>query len=184
MKGAAPLLRAWRLRGRAAPRLGRRVACWRTAGSRAVALVGLGLLLGCAPARQGAPTAAPAAPRPTAQPTASKAPNPGGAAATAQQVAAAGQAVYQQQCQACHGDSGQGVVGPALIGPRASPAKYGPTAADWSGYIRTNMPQNAPGSLTQQQYLEVTAYLLLQNGLVQPSQPLDEQALQQIKTER
>lgn len=99
-------------------------------------------------------------------------------------MAGAGQAVYQQQCQACHGDQGQGVVGPALIGPRASPAKYGPTAADWYGYIRSAMPQSAPGSLSQQQYLEVTTYLLLQNGLVQPTQPIDEPALRQIKTER
>lgn len=165
---------------------GRRAASARAAGPRGIVLLGLGVLVACAPARQAAPTAAappPAATRPAGQPTASGAPAPGGAGATAQRLAASGQTVYQQQCQTCHGNQGQGVVGPAIIGPRANPAKYGPTAADWYGYIRAAMPQNAPGSLSQQQYLEVTTYLLLQNGLVQPNQPIDEQALQQIKTQ-
>jgi hypothetical protein len=35
------------------------------------------------------------------------------------------------------------------------------------------MPANAPGSLSSQQYLEVMAYLLLQNGFVTSGQALD-----------
>ena len=75
-------------------------------------------------------------------------------------------------------------MGPALWGPRASPSKYGPTAADWHGYIRSNMPQNNPGSLNSDEYLQVTTYLLLQNTLVQPTQGISEQSLGQIKTEK
>lgn len=151
-----------------------------------LAVVGAGLLVACAPARQAAPTAspAPAAASAATTPTGAQAPRGSGGATTAQQVGDTGKVVYQQRCAVCHGDQGQGLVGPAVIGPRASPAKYGPTAADWYGYIRANMPQNAPGSLSQEQYLAVTTYLLLQNGVLQPTQPIDEQALQRIETER
>lgn len=109
---------------------------------------------------------------------------PQGSGVEAARLADTGKQVYQQQCQVCHGDQGQGIVGPALIGPRASPAKFGPTAKDLYTYIRTNMPQTTPGSLSADQYLAVTTYLLLQNELVAPTQRIDEGALEQIKTER
>lgn len=134
-----------------------------------------------APARAAATsTSAPAAATSTSAP----APAPTGSGVEAARLAQTGKQVYQQQCQVCHGDQGQGIVGPALIGSKASPAKYGPSANDLYTYIRTNMPQNAPGSLSTDQYLAVTTYLLLENKLVSPTQPIDENALQQIKTER
>lgn len=153
----------------------------------ALMLVSLGLA--CVPVRQGGPAAsttpsAVVSPASQAPPAASKAPARGTGATTAQGVADAGGVVYQQQCQACHGDQGQGLVGPAVIGRRASPSKFGPTAADLQGYIQSNMPQNAPGSLSAEQYLQVTTYLLLRNDLVQPNEPIDEQRLSQIRTER
>jgi adhesin HecA-like repeat protein len=39
------------------------------------------------------------------------------------------------------------------------------------------MPFEAPGSLSSQQYLDVTAYLLLQNGLVSSGQAMDSASL-------
>lgn len=149
------------------------------------ALVLASLEVACVPVRQGSsapPATAVASPAPQSPPAASKSPVTG--ATTDQGVADAGVAVYQQHCQACHGDQGQGLVGPAVIGRRASPAKFGPTAADLHGYIRSSMPQNAPGSLSAEQYLQVTTYLLVQNELVQPNEPIDEQRLPQIRTER
>lgn len=127
-------------------------------------------------------TSAPA--RAAATPTSAPAAASTGSGIEAARLAETGKQVYQQQCQVCHGDQGQGIVGPALIGSRASPAKYGPTAKDLYTFIRTNMPQTTPGSLTADQYLAVTTYLLFQNELVSPTQRIDEGALQQIKTER
>lgn len=127
---------------------------------------------------------------PTIGRTATRAPEPGATATpatagtAAAQLAATGQVVYQQQCQVCHGEKGEGIVGPALIGSRASPAKYGPTAADWFAFMSTNMPRTTPGSLTKEEYVAVTTYLLLRNGLVSPTTKVDERSLRDIKTEK
>ena len=121
---------------------------------------------------------APATPAPVGAPAAQAVGMPASA------LGEKGKAVYETNCQACHGKEGQGVIGPAVWGPRASPAKYGGTAANWNGYIRQTMPQNSPGSLTADEYLQVTTYLLLQNNLVQPGQPVSEPGLAQIKTEK
>ena len=165
--------------------IGRWPAAW------AVLATGLALLVACGP--QGpaaAPTSAPSAAvistaPPTPAPPASTGAAPAQAAGMpASALAESGKAVYETNCQACHGKEGQGVIGPAVWGPRASPAKYGGTAADWHGYIRQAMPQNSPGSLSADEYLQVTTYLLLQNNLVQPGQPVTEPGLAQIKTEK
>jgi hypothetical protein len=68
------------------------------------------------------------------------------------------------------------LTAPAVIGPQASLGKYG-TAQGLFSYVSTTMPFNAPGSLTQQQYLEVTAHILLQNNIVTSSTPFSTSAL-------
>lgn len=151
-------------------------------------LVSFITLAACGQAGAGTPTAAPAG-QPATVPVTTKAPPASGVSGTggngtAAQVAVQGKAIYLQQCQVCHGAQGEGVVGPALIGPKANPAKFGPTAANWFTFIRTNMPQTAPGSLSVDDYVAVTSYLLLQNGLVTPEQQVSEQAFREIKTAR
>lgn len=99
-----------------------------------------------------------------------------GAAATASsstlgQLATSGQAVFTSQCAPCHGAQGQGGIGPAIIGPSASLDKYG-TALGLLTKISTTMPRSNPGSLPPDQYLQVTAYLLVQNNYVQPGATL------------
>lgn len=146
-------------------------------------LAGVSLLSACGQTANNTP----AATRPAPGLATSTPPSAGastGAGAEASRLGDTGKQVYQQQCQSCHGNQGQGVIGPALIGSRASPAKYGPTAEGLYTYIRTNMPQTAPGSLSADEYLAVTTYLLLQNQLVSPTQRIDVGSLQQIKTER
>jgi PQQ-dependent dehydrogenase (methanol/ethanol family) len=76
--------------------------------------------------------------------------------------ASAGATVYTQSCAQCHGANLQGQSGPPLKG-RSIDRGY-PTAAKLYDFIRTQMPYNAPGSLSKTQYQEVTAYLLQQNG--------------------
>ncbi len=80
-----------------------------------------------------------------------------------------GQAVYTQQCASCHGASGEGVqVGgtfaiPPLWGDAsynigASMARLGPAAA----FIKYNMPLGQGGSLTDQEAVDVAAYVTQQ----------------------
>jgi sulfane dehydrogenase subunit SoxC len=94
-----------------------------------------------------------------------------GAAQTAATLAAAGATVYAANCTACHGAKGEGVTGPSLIGANANLPKYG-DAAGLYAFIQKNMPANAPGTLSQEQYLQVTAYMLLQNNIVKPDTQL------------
>jgi mono/diheme cytochrome c family protein len=154
-----------------------------------VVCLGAFILTACAPPGPGAP------PTPTPRPSAgdspslalaSPSPSPiavAGAPGTADQLAEAGRAVYAEQCAACHGTQGEGAVGPAVIGPRANLAKYR-TARGLLDYTSSLMPQNAPGSLSPEAYLQVTAYLLVQNNEVQPSAPLDSSNLDGIQLGR
>ncbi len=87
----------------------------------------------------------------------------GTSAAGAQQQVAAGQQVYSQHCAVCHGDNLQGVSGPALTQSAVASFDHAKSLVD---YIAKQMPLTAPGSLSQQQYYDVTAYLLNKDGLL------------------
>jgi mono/diheme cytochrome c family protein len=153
--------------------------------------VGLGLvagsvllLVGCASPAAVSPTTAPATPTPSLPPTA--APSATAilvAQPTAGQLANAGQAVFTQNCATCHGDQGQGLIGPALIGPSAVLTPYG-TARGLYDFVSTNMPQSAPGSLTNEQYLQVVSYLLVRNSLVPTDASLSTEGLANIQLRR
>ena len=106
----------------------------------------------------------------TTSPTAATSTTAGGT--TAGQLSASGQAVFSSRCAGCHGASGQGGAGPTIIGSGQALAKYN-TAQGLLAYISANMPASAPGSLSAQQYLEVTAYLLVQNNYVSSGQVLE-----------
>ncbi len=110
-------------------------------------------------------------PAPAAAPTA--------AGPTAGQLADQGKAVFASHCAKCHGDQGQGVTAPANIGPTAQLQKYN-TAKGLYDYVSTLMPNDAPGSLSQQEYLQVVSYLLVQNKFVTPNTPIIPDTLQSI----
>ncbi|MGH7041043.1 MAG: c-type cytochrome [Acetobacteraceae bacterium] len=99
--------------------------------------------------------------------------------------AAAGKAEFAQVCAICHGDHLQGKVGPALSGQMfLSVSQYqGLTAWYLYHFMSTHMPQNAPGSLTQTQYLDLMAYILKFNGYPAGADPLtpNETELKTIK---
>jgi alcohol dehydrogenase (cytochrome c) len=95
---------------------------------------------------------------------------PAGGDAKAQ--ATRGAAVYTQYCGQCHGANLQGESGTPLSGPTFAQAYSGGTAAQLFDFISRQMPQDAPGSLSQRQYLDVTAYVLARNGLPTPNAPL------------
>jgi cytochrome c len=98
-------------------------------------------------------------------------------AADAKSQAAAGGALYADHCAACHGDHGEGIPGgaPPVVGKNALPmdppasAKYRKatfhTARDVYDFVKANMPAKAPGTLSQDQYLAITAFDLMANGV-------------------
>jgi S-disulfanyl-L-cysteine oxidoreductase SoxD len=78
---------------------------------------------------------------------------------------AAGSEVYAAECAQCHGDRGQGGTGPVVIGGNKRIASYQTTERLYD-YVSRTMPFDAPGSLTEQQYWDAIAYLLVENDLL------------------
>lgn len=72
-----------------------------------------------------------------------------------------GEAIYKEQCAACHGDNleGSGPM-PALAGPDFAKSWKGKTVADLFDKTHSSMPATSPGSLTEKQTADVLAYLL------------------------
>ncbi|MGZ3515583.1 MAG: c-type cytochrome [Vulcanimicrobiaceae bacterium] len=74
-----------------------------------------------------------------------------------------GAQVYAQQCASCHQANGEGVHGsfPPLWGSKSFNDGAGMHRLyTMAGFVRYSMPQNAPGSLTDQQAYDVSAYVL------------------------
>lgn len=92
-----------------------------------------------------------------------------------------GATVYTQYCVQCHGGHLQGESAPALSGQTLHSAYGGGTAAQLYDFISRQMPQNAPGTLSQAQYLDVTAYILSQNGFPSGNSPLNINSLSQVR---
>ena len=74
----------------------------------------------------------------------------------------AGAQIYTQRCAACHGASGAGnAVFPPLWGALSFNNGAGMhRLRTMAGFVRYNMPQNAPGSLTDRQAVDVAAFVL------------------------
>lgn len=85
---------------------------------------------------------------------------------------AAGQQVFREICAVCHGDQGEGGEGPPLIGPGNFLADFR-TAQGLFDFIREAMPNDDPGSLQDQQYYDVLAFLLARNNFNPGGLPVD-----------
>jgi PQQ-dependent dehydrogenase (methanol/ethanol family) len=94
--------------------------------------------------------------------------------------ASRGATVYTQSCVSCHGANLQGESAPALTGQIFRQAYGAGTAAQLYDFISRQMPQDKPASLRQQQYLDVTAYILSRNGFAAGSAPLQMGSLGQV----
>jgi cytochrome c len=105
-------------------------------------------------------------------------------AATFQEQAQRGAVVYGKRCASCHGDAGQGGAhAPAVVGAGALPldppsgAKFRKarfvTVADVAEFVTKNMPPNAPGSLSGEDYINVLAFDLKANGIDLGDKKLD-----------
>ena len=87
-----------------------------------------------------------------------------------------GRDVYAGLCQGCH---------PAAthVGPVFTTSWAGKKLADLFGYLRERMPKNDPGSLSEQDYVDVMSYMLRLNGMPAGSAELqpDSVALKSIR---
>ena len=75
---------------------------------------------------------------------------------------AAGAKVYAESCAACHGSNGAGIPGtfPALWGPDSFNDGAGMShVGKMAAFVKANMPQNSPGSLSAQQAYDVAAFV-------------------------
>lgn len=76
---------------------------------------------------------------------------------------ARGAALFSANCTSCHGAHGQGISGifPPLWGARSFNDGAGMAHIDrMTGFIRYNMPKNAPGTLSLDQAYDVAAFVL------------------------
>ncbi len=101
----------------------------------------------------------------TAAGASAAAPLPAGQGVYTEQQAAAGKHAYAQSCGECHHLTLKGTDhGPELAGPNFL-AKWGNhPIADLFAQIRANMPPMAPGSLSDEAAIALTAHILRVNG--------------------
>jgi cytochrome c len=105
-------------------------------------------------------------------------------------TAAEGRSVFAQRCAGCHGDKGQGDIGPVLVGGQgtlasAKPLKtvgsFWPHATSLWNYVNRAMPFNQPGSLSHAQVYSAVAYLLFLNGIVSETHSLNAKTLPKVR---
>lgn len=109
-------------------------------------------------------------------------------------LAEQGAEIYASQCASCHGQNGEGGGpggdGPRLIIENAGPwepgddkviGNYWPYATTVYDYARRAMPFFAPGSLTDDEYYAVTAYLLSENGVIAVDEEMNAETLPQVE---
>jgi thiosulfate dehydrogenase len=92
-----------------------------------------------------------------------------------------GSRIYTAKCSTCHGAAGAGVanVFPPLWGEKSFNNGAGMSHIErMTGFVRYNMPQNAPGSLSLAQAYDVAAFVLshprphFQKNVLQQTPPL------------
>ena len=106
---------------------------------------------------------------------------------------AQGAAVYASRCVSCHGPDGSGTpTGDRLVRDPEAPGfpdsegreegtraigSYWPWATTLFDYVRRAMPQDRPGTLTDEEVYAVTAWLLWKNGIVEEDAVMDAASL-------
>ena len=91
----------------------------------------------------------------------------GGGAVPALYTAAqakAGMGKFLGNCGMCHGAKLQGISGPSLKGPNFASEKANFSVSDVFTIVSQNMPATNPGSLEHDDYVQIMAYLLQENG--------------------
>jgi cytochrome c5 len=84
--------------------------------------------------------------------------------------AARGKSVYDMHCSSCHDG---GVMGPSLMGDDFLASWENKTVRALYGRVLTTMPADAPGSLQEQELLDLMSYLIRANGFPPGSKALE-----------
>ncbi|QWT19855.1 c-type cytochrome [Bacillus sp. NP157] len=71
---------------------------------------------------------------------------------------------YSDNCAQCHGPTLEGRAGPALKGPHFANPQANFHVGDIFTIVSQNMPATQPASLPQDDYVEIMAFLLRENG--------------------
>ena len=82
--------------------------------------------------------------------------------------------MYQQRCSLCHGVDLDSAAAPELVGAtfRKSWSRLGASVGELFNLIVTSMPPSQPGSLSDAQGLDVLAFILGSNNVLQGSEEL------------
>jgi mono/diheme cytochrome c family protein len=80
---------------------------------------------------------------------------------------------YIGNCAMCHGTHLEGRSGPSLKGPNWANAKAAYTVGEVFSVVSQQMPAISPGQLPHDDYVQIMAYLLQQNGYPAGSTPLE-----------
>ena len=93
--------------------------------------------------------------------------------------AARGEKVYRARCTRCHAPT-------AYTGEEFTRVWETRTAFELFDLLSTTMPDDEPGDLKPEEYVDVVAYIFKLNGLPPGKQPLptDPEALKQVRIER
>ena len=83
---------------------------------------------------------------------------------------ARGEGVWNNVCAQCHGPDSTNDDAPLLLRPDS--LRRFPHAAAAFKYVSESMPSETPGSLTQEEYWDVIAFLLANNGVGAGDAPL------------
>ena len=96
-----------------------------------------------------------------------------------------GEALYSQECLACHREGGGGEEASALTGPAFLANWDGLTVGDLSERTRRTMPPKTPGRLSRQQVADIMGHLLKANGFPAGQTELarETEVLKQIRIE-
>lgn len=88
----------------------------------------------------------------------------------------AGRDLFALACQSCHAPTQH-------AGPPFRNKWFGRTLGDLFGYLRREMPQTDPGTMSDDEYAALTAYLMRINGMPAGATPLaaDSTALHRIR---
>lgn len=87
-----------------------------------------------------------------------------------------GAKVFDETCLACHQPD-------EFVGSGYLDGWVGETAHDLVELIRTTMPQDSPGRLSRQEYLDVVAFLFRENGLPDGPDEMDSTSVKEIRIE-
>jgi mono/diheme cytochrome c family protein len=94
--------------------------------------------------------------------------------------AARGQVLYAAECESCHGADMEGTIGPPLVGDVFLSHYSEAPLAMLVNKVAQTMPFNTPGSLSQAQAIDLTAYTLQFNEFPEGQAELTDSALAQI----